>query len=438
MLSPPSALERLLARRPLGEIELGLDRMRALLARLDDPHLSFRTVHVGGTNGKGSTAATIEAVLREQGRRTGLYTSPELLELGERFRVDGTPLPDAELERWARELAPLVEETGATFFEAGTALAFHAFRAAAVDVAVVEVGMGGRHDATNVVRPDVCAVPAVALDHGEWLGDDLSRVAGEKAGILKTDVPAALGPLGAEVRAAFEREATEVGARLFELGRDARVEAIDVAPTGTDFRYRSPERGVIALRTPLAGAHQARNAGVAVLALDRLPDPPDDAVLERGLASVRWRGRGESIASEAGTWLLDTAHNPDAAAALAELVRATAPRRPIVLLASVLRDKAWAEVLDRLLPVCDGAVLTVAPSAHPDRRWDPVAAAASRPGACESQPDFERAMDRARELAGTGTVLVAGSTAVVGDALRRLESRESGAEERASRASLES
>lgn len=438
MLSPTPGLERLLARRPLGDIELGLARIRALLARVGDPHRSFRSVHVGGTNGKGSTAAMIEAVLRADGHRTGLYTSPELLELPERFRVDGEPLPAERLESWAAELAPLVAETGATFFEAGTALAFHAFRACRVEVAVVEVGMGGRHDATNVLRPEVCAVPSVALDHVEWLGSELGRVATEKAGILEEGVPAALGPLDPEVRSVFEREAAEVGAPLFVLGRDARVEEVEVEPTGTTFRYEAPGRGPIRLAVPLPGAHQARNAGVAVLALDRLPDPPADPVLERGLASVRWRGRGEWIeVAEGGGWLLDTAHNPAAAAALVELIRATSPPRPIVLLASVLRDKAWEEILDRLLPACGGAVLTVAPSSAPERRWDPAAAARGRGPTCVVELDFGTAMGRARELAETGTVLVAGSTAVVGDVLRRLTGRRSRDGAAAPRASLE-
>jgi len=303
VLSPGGELDRLLARRPLSEIEPGLERIRDLLARLDHPERSFRSVHVGGTNGKGSTAAMIEAVLRETGRRTGLYTSPELLTAAERFRVDGRPLPVEELERRARELRPLVEGTGATFFEAGTALAFDAFRSAGVEVAVVEVGMGGRFDATNVLLPDVCAVPSVALDHTAWLGSDLESVAAEKAGILKGGVPAALGPMEPGPRSVFDRRAAEVGAPIVALGEDARVEAVEVERGATSFRYRSSERGTTRLRVALAGAHQARNAGVAVLALDRLSDPPADGALRRGLASVRWRGRAEWLEGPEGAGL---------------------------------------------------------------------------------------------------------------------------------------
>lgn len=421
MLTPGSALERLLARRPLSEIELGLDRIRELLRRLDDPHLAFRTLHVGGTNGKGSAAAIIESVLRAQGRRTGLYTSPELLEPAERFRVDGSPLPVADLEARARRLAPLVAETDATFFEAGTALAFDAFRGAGVEVAVVEVGMGGRFDATNVVRPEVCAVTGVALEHTRWLGSTLAEIAFEKAGILKAGVPAVLGPVESEVEAVFEREAREVGAPLHRLGREARISKVEVGLEGTSFRYESADRKALPLRVPLAGEHQARNAAVAVLTLDRLAEPPADDVLRRGLERVRWRGRGEWIAEEeGGGWLLDTAHNPAAARALAEMVRHLPVPRPVVLLASVLRDKDREAMLAALDPVCGGSVLTLAPSTAPERRWDPAAAAEGRGASCIVEPDFDRALRRARELAGTGTVLVAGSTAVVGDALRHL------------------
>lgn len=420
MLSSGSALERLLARRPLSDIELGLDRIRELLERLGAPHRTFRSVHVGGTNGKGSTAAMIESVLRAQGRRTGLYTSPELLEPAERFRVDGEALPEARLETLARRLAPLVADTDATFFEAGTALAFEAFREAEVEVAVVEVGMGGRYDATNVVSPEVCVVTGVALDHTRWLGTSLAEVASEKAGILEGGVPAVLGPMAPEAEAVFDREARSVGSPLVRLGREARVDRVRVRVRGTSFRFVSPDRGELRLEVPLAGEHQARNAGLAVLALDRLREPPGEEALRRGLRAVRWRGRGEWLEAAGGRWLLDTAHNPDAAAALADLVRGLSPPEPVVLLASVLQDKDRDGMLDALAPVCEASVLTLAPSTDPARKWDPEAAAADRGAGCVAEPDFERALLRARELAGTGTVLVAGSTAVVGDALRRL------------------
>lgn len=421
MLSPPGELERILARRPLSEIEPGLERVRELLGRLGDPQRAFRAVHVAGTNGKGSTAAMIESVLRAEGRRTGLYTSPELFSHAERFRVDGAPLPDEELEARARELRPIVEETGATFFESGTALAFDVFRSASVEVAVVEVGMGGRFDATNVLRPEVCAVPSIGLDHTAWLGTCLEGVAEEKAGILKEGVPAALGPFVATVRAVFERRAAELGAPLSVLGEEARVTEVRVRRGGTSFRYESATRGALELRVPLAGRHQARNAGVALLALDSLDEPPAEAAVARGLAGVRWRGRGEWIEDERGGWLLDVGHNPAAAACLAELVRELAPEEPVVLLASVLQDKDAEGVLSALEEVSGRTVLTVAPSTAAERRWDPAPVAARRAEVREAVADFEAALSRARELAGTGTVLVAGSTAVVADALRHLD-----------------
>ena len=427
MLSPAGELERLLARRPLSEIEPGLDRVRALLRHLDDPHRAFRSVHVVGTNGKGATAAMLESVLRAEGRRTGLYTSPELFRLEERFRVDGRPLPREELESRAAELRRPVEETGATFFEAGTALAFDAFRAASVDVAVVEAGMGGRFDATNVVRPDLCLVPSVALDHQAWLGHDLESVAREKAGVLKEGVPTAIGPVDDAVRRVFERTAGEVGAPLRHLGVDGRIDGVRVRRSGTTFRYESPVRGPLELELPLAGRHQARNAGVALLALDARPEPPDDEAVRRGLAAVRWRGRGEWVEDDEGVWLLDVAHNPAAAASLAELVRDLSLATPPVLLAAVLRDKDAEGLLAALEEVCGRSVLTVAPSTAPERRWEPGPVASRRAGMREVVADFGEALARARELAGRGTVVVAGSTAVVADALRALRPDDAGA-----------
>ena len=426
-MSPGGELERLLAWRPLSEIEPGLERVRALLRRRNDPHRAFRSVHVVGTNGKGSTAAILESVLRAEGRRTGLYTSPELFRLEERFRVDGRPLPREELEARAAELGPLVQETGATFFEAGTALAFDAFRAASVEVAVVEAGMGGRFDATNVLDPDLCAVTSVGLDHQEWLGRDVVSVAREKAGALKEGVPTAMGPVDDAVRGLFERTADRVGAPLLELGKVGRVGGVRVAPGRTTFRYRSPVRGPLDLELPLAGRHQARNAGVALLALDARSEPPDDEAVRRGLASVRWRGRGEWVEGEEGGWLLDVAHNPAAAASLAELVRDLSPAAPVVLLAAVLRDKDAEGLLSVLEEVCGRSVLTVAPSTTRERRWEPGPVASRRQGVREAVADFGEALDRARELAGRGTVVVAGSTAVVADALRALRPEDAGA-----------
>jgi dihydrofolate synthase/folylpolyglutamate synthase len=418
----PSRLEEMLGSRPLTAVEWGLDRTRRMLERLGRPQDTFRSIHVGGTNGKGSAAAMMASVLREDGRRTGLYTSPELLEMPDRYRVQGVPLDRRFLSACAARVGPLAEETDATFFEAATALAFLAFREAGVEWAAVEVGLGGRLDATNVLEPVACAVTSVALDHTEYLGETLEAVAGEQAGIWKPAVPAVLGPVPDPCLSVFRDRAREVGAPLLRLGRHATVEEVRVDGGGTSFRYRSPGvAGGRRFRIPLPGAHQAANAGVALLTLEQLEDPPSPVAMERGLREVRWRGRFQHVAGPGGGWILDAAHNEAAIRTLTGTLDRVAPPRPVVVLAAALGDRD-PRMLRPLLERADGVVLTVAPSAPAERRWE-LEGAAERIGALSAvrtEPRFGAAMAAARELAGEGTVVVTGSCYTVGDALRWL------------------
>lgn len=415
-------LEEMLTSRPLTAVEWGLDRTRAMLDRLGRPERTFRALHVGGTNGKGSAASMMASVLQADGRRTGLYTSPELLEMPDRFRVDGRPLPRDLLEACAARVGPLAREVDATFFEAATVLAFLAFREAGVEWAAVEVGLGGRLDATNVLRPEACAVTSVAREHVALLGESLEEIAGEQAGIFEAGVPAVLGPVSPPVEAVFARRADDVGAPLWRLGREATVSGIEVDAAGTSFDYLSPRfPGGRRFTVPLPGRHQADNAGVALMALERLDDPPSDRAMERGLAGVRWRGRVERVRTSDGDWILDAGHNVAGVEALMDTLVRIGPRRPLVAVAAALRDKPPG-MLAPLADAAEALVLTVAPSAPDDRRWDPREAARSTPGEkVEVVDDFGAALGRARELAGEGTVIVTGSCHTVGDALRRLE-----------------
>lgn len=419
---PAGGLEALLTSRPLQAVEWGLDRTRSMLAELGDPQEAFRSLHVGGTNGKGSTAAMLAAVLQAEGFSTGLYTSPELRETRDRYRVDGVPLPAELLDACAERVAPLARAAGATFFEAATVLAFLAFREAGAEWVAVEVGLGGRLDATNVLRPEACAITGVALDHARYLGDELEDVAAEKAGILKPGVPCALGPVPDHVLAVVRRRADRVGAPLRLLGRDARVEEVAVDADGTSFTYVSDARpGGERLRIPLPGAHQARNAGVALLTLASLPEPPSPSAVRDGLRAVRWRGRFEVLRRGDGDWILDAGHNPSSAAGFVETLARVEPTPPLVLVLSILRDKPWREMMGTLEPPVEATVLTVAPSSPEGRTWDPEAAARAARGPAEVVRDFPAALARARELAAGGTVLVTGSCYAVGDALRWLE-----------------
>ena len=415
-------LEEILTSRPLTAVEWGLERTRELLRRLGDPQRGFRSIHVGGTNGKGSAAAMAAAVLTAQGRRVGLYTSPELRETPDRYRVDGRPLPRDLLTDCAERIGPVAEELGATFFEAATALAFLAFREAEVEWAVAEVGLGGRLDATNVLEPAAVMITSVARDHERFLGNDLREIAREKAGILKEGVPTAVGPMPSEAGAVVAERARRVGAPLRRLGEHGSVEDVAVTLEGTRFTYRSAGRpGGVELSVPLPGVHQAENAGVAILALDALEEPPSEEALRSGLSGLRWRGRYEVLRRDGLTWVLDAGHNPASAAALADTLDRTAPPEPRVLLAAVLSDKDWRSMLAPLRERTRAGVLTVAPSAPSARRWDPAAAAAALGEGTEAMPDFDAALARAAELAGQGTVVVAGSCYTVGDVLRRLD-----------------
>jgi dihydrofolate synthase/folylpolyglutamate synthase len=427
-------LQRLLERRTPTAVHFGLDRIRALLAALGDPQRRYRALHVAGTNGKGSVAATAEAILRAGGRRTGLYTSPHLLYVAERIAIDGVPADESLLEAAAADVLPQAEAVDATFFEALTALGFTAFARAGVQTAVIEVGLGGRLDATNVLDAEVAVVTSIDLDHADYLGSDPAGIAREKAGIIAEGATVAIGSVKdgprREILAAAERRAATV------LAFGEAVTATEVRETGAgiEFTYKSGERPEgLSIASPLRGAHQAVNVAVAIAAVDvfttRIPGgtliPGHEVTAAVG--GVRWPGRFQVEPpgpTGGATHVYDIAHNPAAATMLAGLLERALDRgdlrRPAVLLSAVLGDKDWRAVLGPLLAVTDDAVLTDAPSAPAARRWNLQAAAAelSRRGPLTVEPDFERALERADELAGEGTVVVTGSCYTVGDGLR--------------------
>jgi dihydrofolate synthase/folylpolyglutamate synthase len=414
--------------RPTGGIRWGLERTEELLAGVGDPHRRFRSLHVGGTNGKGSVSALCDAALRaaDPSRTIGLYTSPHLVRFDERIRIGGRPVERELLLACEARLRPAIERTGATFFEATTAIAFLCFAEAGVELAVVEVGLGGRLDSTNVIVPEACAVTNVARDHTEYLGESLDAIAFEKAGIFKPGVPAVTGETAPGPLAVLQRRAAEVGAPLTEVGADA-VFDVAVSLEGTVFELEeSPRWGSREVHTSLVGEHQARNAAVAAELLGVLPRDlrPSWEAVERGFASVRWPGRLQVERVRGTTWVLDVAHNPAGVASLAASLGPLRLPRPVDHLTAILNDKEWGEMLPPLLSRADAAVLTVAPSSPENRRWDPADAEA-RIGADAGVPiriipDFAAAIQRAETMAPHGTILVTGSVHTVGDALAEL------------------
>ncbi len=415
-------LSELLGIKPTGEIRWGLRRTRQMLHEVGAPHMAFRSILVGGTNGKGSVAAMLASVLEEAGQRVGLYTSPHLIDFSERIRVQGRPVDDDFLAEAARRLQPLAEETGASFFETTTALAFLCFAEAAVDVVVAEVGLGGRLDATNVLLPDVAAITNVSWDHADYLGNSLSAIAREKAGIAKPGVAIALGRLEPEAGRIIRETAARVGAPLRQLGYDAAVRRIRIRQTCTELEYLGPGSSQpIELRCPLLGAHQAWNAGLAVLIAQSLPDDwrPSARDIAVGVETTCWPGRLQIEKRGDRTWVLDVAHNPVGVEALAQSLTSLDLPTPLVLVLAILGDKPWPEMLPPLLALADLSVFTVAPSSPAERRWDARAVADSVSNyPVEVIVDFEAALDFAESRGST--IVVTGSNHTVGDAMRRL------------------
>lgn len=391
-------LARLEALRAAGVL-LGLDRMRAALAGLGEPQRGVVTVHIAGTNGKGSTASMTDAILRAAGLRTGLYTSPHLSRFTERIRVDGVEADGDRLAALAERVAAL--KIPLTYFEMATALAFLVLAEDGVDVAVLETGLGGRLDATTVCEPVATAITSIALDHTEVLGATLAAIAREKAGIAKRGVPLFLAPLPPEADAAIAAVAAAVGAPVYRQGRD-----FGTAPG----------------RSALGGPHQATNAALAAALAGRAAGARGhrltDAEVAAGLDRVTWPGRMEWLG--AGL-LLDCAHNPEGAAALAATVAQTV-RRPRALVFSAVAGKAVSEMLAALAPSFEFVIATRSSSerALPAEALGALAcsAAAGRlPGPVVSQiGDPLAAVETARRLVGPdGLVVVAGSTFLVGD-----------------------
>jgi dihydrofolate synthase/folylpolyglutamate synthase len=401
------ALEFLFPRTTV--IKFGLGTTRALLAALGNPHEVMPSIHIGGTNGKGSVSTMIAEALSAAGWRVGLYTSPHLVSFRERIRVGGTPVSEAAVAMWTSRLLPLIEERQATFFEATTAIAFADFAARGAEVAVVEVGLGGRLDSTNVIRPLASAVTRIEMDHMKYLGDTLEDIAREKAGIAKPGAPFIIGESRPEL-VAILRHAAACAVRGHD--REA-VPDIRVVPAGAEWTG--------ALR--LGGAHQRRNAAVAECVLLSLPEPyrPPREAIRQGFAGAQIAGRLD----RRGQWLFDVAHNPDGVRALVRALRELDPPRPLHALVSILGDKEWAEMLVLLDEVVDRGILTRAPTAA-GRGWnlewlgrwlrDP-----SRPpakAAWSLVPDFHEAL--AEVQGGAGTVLVTGSFHTVGDVMQTL------------------
>ncbi len=407
-------------------IKLGLENSIRLMELMGNPQEKFRTVHIAGTNGKGSTSACIAGMLESAGYRVGLYTSPHLVSFTERIRVNGAPIPESIVVALAQRVRREYRGPAAggspgspTFFEVTTAIAFRYFADQGVDIAVIEVGMGGRLDSTNVITPLVSVITNIDLEHTEFLGTTLEQIAAEKAGIVKAGVPLVTGATQAEVIRVIEREAEGKRAPVYRLSRDFQPEHI--AP-GIEqvFDYRGLQAAYQGLRLSLLGRYQVDNACCALAAVECLRGSGivvDEPALRQGLAQARWEGRLERVAQRPDIYL-DGAHNPASARKLAEAVRGLKKSYSrLVLVIGILGDKDYHGILSELISLADRVVVTK-PQYSRALNVDVLAAEVRKLHASvESTETVREAIVRAQRLAAAGDlILVTGSLYVVGDA----------------------
>lgn len=383
-------------------IKLGLDRIRAVLAALGNPQRAYRIVHVAGTNGKGSVCAMIDAGLRAAGVRTGMFTSPHLIEPTERIQIDGLPVSHEEFEaafNAVHEAAGRLDlDVHPTYFETVTAMALWLFRERAVETAVVEVGLGGRLDATNIVEPALTVITPIDFDHQIYLGDTLPRIAAEKAGILKPGVPAVFSKQLPEAARVLDQRAAELGIPV------TRAESFLVRDLVLDSRGAN----FSGLRCPLAGEHQVDNAVTAVQALLTLGTPPE------GIEDARWPGRIEHVTPNPDT-ILDGAHNPAGARALVRYLHRFYGNRKIWMIFGAMRDKDVKEVADVLFPAAGELVFT-APTAPGNRALEPEALR-TMAGRGHAEPTIAEAVKYVfAHLSADDVVLITGSLYLVGEA----------------------
>jgi dihydrofolate synthase/folylpolyglutamate synthase len=384
--------------------KLGLDRIRAVLAALGDPQKSFRSIHVAGTNGKGSTCAMIDAGLRTAGIRTGLFTSPHLIEPTERIVIDGMPVTPRQFERAFDAVHQIAGEINLdfhpTYFETVTAMGFWLFREMGVETAVVETGLGGRLDATNILDPVLTVITPIDFDHESYLGGTIELIATEKAGILKPDVPAIFARQRPEAQSVLDRRAAELKIPV-KYTADFVVHDLHITARGSEFS---------GLKCPLAGEHQIENAITAVLALQSLGVSP------QGIENAVWPGRLERISPNPDI-ILDGAHNPAGARALARYLERFYANRKIWMIYGAMRDKAVDEIAGILFPLASELILTAPDNARALRPEAVQEIAGEIAGRGHISPDVSAALHHVRAGASEDDVIIiTGSLFLVGEA----------------------
>jgi dihydrofolate synthase/folylpolyglutamate synthase len=415
-MTPKEALDYIDSLDKFG-INLGLSRISACMDALGNPEKRYQTAHVAGTNGKGSVCSMTSSILTASGRRTGLYTSPPLEFFGERMRIDNALMPEEELPELLEKVLETVRAnpalSGMTQFEIITAVAFLYFAREKADFAVIEVGMGGRLDSTNIITPGACAITNVSLEHAEQLGATETLIAREKAGIAKKGVPLATGAAG-EALKEISRVAKEVEAPLYVMGRDFAVEE-----KSGRYDYRGMNISLKDLELGLPGSYQKDNLAVALALVEGLVSSGiaiDEEAIRSGLRNARWAGRLE-LFGKGPRILLDGAHNPHAAKALAKALESGFPRKRLILVLGILGDKDAVSIVRDLAPLADEIILTRSDSR---RALSPAELGALSEGVgvkAHVSETLSDAYKAAMELAGKeDLVLITGSLTLVGQA----------------------
>jgi dihydrofolate synthase/folylpolyglutamate synthase len=420
------ALERLYALRTFG-IKPGLESMTALLDALGRPQDALPILHVAGTNGKGSVCALLASTLQAAGLKVGLYTSPHLIRFNERIRLQGQPIEDAALGELFAQIEPALEKIRLqagrelTFFEVTTALALVYFRQVGAQAVVLETGMGGRLDATNVCRPLGTAITRIGIDHAEYLGATLAAIAGEKAGIIKPRCPVVCGAMPEDARAVIRAVAAERRAPLISAPEAVRIRRLEGSLDGQVLAIESSSQDYGRVRIPLLGRHQWENCATAVAALETFADTAgmecDVQWIRKGFAAVEWPGRLQVLSREPVT-ILDGAHNPDAARTLVETVRELAGSRPVGWVCGMCADKDSAgfwKALGRAGTRCWCVPLRTGRSRSPEE----LATLARWAGWEASVETVSGALAAARDwaLREGGWVVIAGSLYLAGEVL---------------------
>jgi dihydrofolate synthase/folylpolyglutamate synthase len=383
--------------------KFGLENIIEVLDALGNPQDAFPSVHVAGTNGKGSSCAMIEAAARAAGLKTGLYTSPHLVEPTERIVIEGNQVTKEQFVEAFRRVheVGLRMETHPTYFETVTAMAFLLFRDAGIELGVIEVGLGGRLDATNVVKPRLSLITPVDFDHETFLGSSLEQIAGEKAGILNPGTAAVIAPQRPEAEHVIAQRAKAIGADL-DFVRANEFTNVRIDPYHSEFDFRG-----MRVHCPLAGPHQVVNAATAAAALQHLQVSP------RGIQQAQWPGRLE-VVSRSPDIILDGAHNPAGARALAEHIRTFYAECRVWLIYGAMRDKSVQEITEVLFPLASHVIVT-APRFARALRPEALAAASDHPSLQVAQ-DIGEALEIARGAGPSDVVFITGSLYLVGEA----------------------